>query len=200
MTAPKKRRRRKAAKKKPNYLMVAIPHDTFSAATDPLPPKGPEARPLTISKRFLLDNPDLYSAASTLPAPSRVGRPATHPPIAYLVFLCSISLFRSARATASHFEEERWWGVVRRGVRTHMGNGAADALQPTGPTQGQWNYFFHMKLKPAFASVRDISRDLWIQQALDHGMMQETGRRVSRSYPERHQVIHADATVACPPS
>ncbi|MEV8310959.1 hypothetical protein AB0P36_27310 [Streptomyces flavidovirens] len=28
----------------------------------------------------------------------------------------------------------------------------------------------------------------------------ETGKRVSRSYPERHQVIHADATIACPPS
>ncbi|WP_432001867.1 hypothetical protein [Streptomyces sioyaensis] len=202
MTAPKKRRRRKATKKTPDYVMGTIPDDTFGAATDPLPPKGPEAPPLTISKRFehLLDNPDLYAAVSALPSPSRVGRPAIHPPIAYLVFLCSISLFDSARATASHFEEERWWDVVCRGVRTHMGNEAADALQPTGPTRGQWNYFFHTKLKPAFASVRDISRDLWIQQALDHGMMKETGKRVSRSYPERHQVIHADATVACPPS
>lgn len=168
----------------------------------PPPAQGPEAPPLTISKRFehLLNNPDLYAAVKALPPPSRVGRPALHPPIAYLIFLCAISLFGSARATAAHFEEAMWWDVVCRGIRTHMGDAAADTLQSTGPTRGQWNYFFHNKLKPVFAEVRDASRDLWIQQALDHGMMKENGKRVSRSYPQRHQVIHADATVACPPS
>ncbi|MDJ0342319.1 hypothetical protein QMK19_21525 [Streptomyces sp. H10-C2] len=45
-----------------------------------------------------------------------------------------------------------------------------------------------------------MSRELWIQQALGHGMMKESSKRTSRSYPERHQVLHADATVACPPS
>ncbi|MDJ0342320.1 hypothetical protein QMK19_21530 [Streptomyces sp. H10-C2] len=148
MTSPKKRTRRERTQKAPAYVMGAIPDDTFGAATDPPPPKGPEAPPLTVSKRFkyLLDNPDLYTAVSAFPSPSRVGRPAVHPPIAYLVFLCAISLFGSARATASHFEEEQWWDVVRQGVRTHMGDEAADALRSTGPTRSQWNYFFHMIL------------------------------------------------------
>ncbi|MGY4930510.1 hypothetical protein ACWD7T_05225 [Streptomyces sp. 900116325] len=202
MTAPKKRARRKPVKKKPDYVLATIPDDTFGAATDPLPAKSPEAPPLTADERFeyLLDNPDLYAAARALPGPGRVGRPAHHPPVVYLVFLCAISLFGSARATSCHLQRPIWWDLVRAGIRTHMGDELADSLQPVGPSRGQWNYFFHTKLKPAFADVRDISRDLWIQQALDHGMMSETSTRVSRSYPERHQVIHADATVACPPS
>ncbi|MEV5463318.1 hypothetical protein [Streptomyces sp. NPDC002788] len=32
------------------------------------------------------------------------------------------------------------------------------------------------------------------------GMMRESGKRTSRIYPERHQVLHGDATVAAPPS
>ncbi|MFF5802542.1 hypothetical protein [Streptomyces sp. NPDC012746] len=202
MTAPKKRARRKPVKKQPDYIMAAVPDDTFGSATDPLPPKSPEAPPLTADERFeyLLNNPDLYAAVRSLPGPSRIGRPAHHPPIVYLIFLCAISLFGSARATACHLQRPLWWDLVRMNIRTHMGDAVAEALSPVGPTRGQWNYYFHAKLKPAFAEVRDISRDLWIQQALDHGMMCETGTRVSRSYPERHQVIHADATVACPPS
>ncbi len=202
MTAPKKRPRRKPVKRRPDYVMAAIPDDTFGAATDPLPPKSPEAPALRIDERleYLLNNPDLYAAAGALPGPGRVGRPAQYPPIVYLIFLCAISLFGSARATACHLQGSDWWGRVRTGIRTHLGDEIADALQPVGPSRGQWNYYFHTKLKPAFADVRDISRDLWIQQALDHGMMSETAQRVSRSYPERHQVIHADATVASPPS
>ncbi|MFG2713962.1 hypothetical protein ACGFX2_25885 [Streptomyces goshikiensis] len=46
------------------------------------------------------------------------------------------------------------------GPRTHrhphsLGEEIADALQPVGPSRGQWNYYFHTKLKPAFADVRD---------------------------------------------
>ncbi|MFD1273020.1 hypothetical protein ACFQ51_18355 [Streptomyces kaempferi] len=112
------------------YVMAEVPDDTFGAATDPLPPKSPEAPPLTTDERFeyLLNNPDLYAAARSLPGPSRVGRPAQHPPVVYLIFLCAISLFGSARATACHLQRPLWWDLVRMSVRTHMGDAVADAL------------------------------------------------------------------------
>ncbi|MFE7264938.1 hypothetical protein ACFU9B_23150 [Streptomyces sp. NPDC057592] len=94
-----------------------------------------------------------------------------------------------------------WWDQVRLAIRTHLGGEeAADNLKPIGPSRANWNYYFHQRLKPVWEHVRDVSRDLWIQQALDHGMMQEPATRVSRIHPERHHVVHGDATVAEPPS
>ncbi|MFE8963016.1 hypothetical protein [Streptomyces iakyrus] len=184
------------------YIYGAIPDDAFGAKTDRPPSKGPEAPPLAQDERFeyLVNNPDLYTAATALPGPKKVGRPAHYPPVVYLIFLCSISLFGSARSTASHLQRPLWWEAVRRAVRAHQGDEAADALRPTGPSRSNWNHYFHKHLKPAHGTVRDISRDLWIQQALDHGMMKESGKRTSRIYPERQQVLHGDATVAAPPS
>lgn len=189
-------------KKEPEYVYGAIPDDAFGAKADPPPPKGPEAPALTQDERFeyLVNNPDLYAAATALPGPSKVGCPAHYPPVVYLIFLCAISLFGSARSAASHLQRPLWWEAVRRAVRTHQGDEAADALKTTGPSRSNWNYYFGRHLKPAHERVRDISRDLWIQQALDHGMMKESGKRVSRIHPERHQVLHGDATVAAPPS
>lgn len=203
MSSPKARRKRKPTTKKvPDYTIGPIPDDAFGAAGDAPPPKGPEAPPIPIDARFeyLLNNPDLFTAAECMPGKSKVGRPAHYPPLVYLVFLCSISLFGSARLTASTLQREFWWNQVRAAVRTRMGDEAADSLPPVGPSRSQWNYYFQKKLKPAFAGIRDASRDLWIQQALDSGMMAESGKRASRAYPERPQVIHADATVGKPPS
>ncbi|WP_234312937.1 hypothetical protein [Streptomyces seoulensis] len=196
--APKNRQQRDQAE----YLYGAIPDDAFGAATDRPPPKGPEAPALTQDERFeyLVNNPDLYTAAAALPGPSDVGRPAHYPPVIYLIFLCAISLFGSARSTASHLQRPLWWETVRQAVRRHQGDEAADALKPVGPSRSNWNHYFGKHLKPANARVRDTSRDLWIQQALDHGMMQQSAKRVSRIYPERQQVLHGDATVAAPPS
>ncbi|MEV7426173.1 hypothetical protein [Streptomyces sp. NPDC091212] len=205
-TAPKRKTR--AAKtpskagRRAKYEFGAIPDDTFGSATDIPPPRSPEAPPLAQDQRFeyLLDNPDLYKAAAALPPPSDTGRPAHHPPVIYLIFLCSISLFGSARSTACHLQRRLWWDMVRRSVHTHMGDAVADTLKPTGPSRSNWNHYFHKILKPVYEDIRDTSRDLWIQQALDHGMMEAAGKRNSRVNPERHQVLHGDATVASPPS
>lgn len=180
--------------------MGTVPDDAFGTSTDVPPPKGREAPPLTQSERFryLLHNPDLFAAARILSTGQRVGRPAHYPPFICLIFRCSISLFGSARSAAAHLQQEEWWAPVRQAVRAHLGDETADALKSVGPSRSNWNYFFQRRLKPDYDTVRDISRDLWIQQALDHGMMTETGNRVSRVRPERHQVIHGDATVAPP--
>lgn len=204
-TAPRKKIRKaqtQRTKTQPEYSYGAIPDDAFGAKTDPPPPKGPEAPALTQDERFeyLLNNPDLYTAAAVLPGPSAIGRPAHYPPVVYLIFLCAISLFGSARSTATHLQRPLWWEAVRSAVRTHQGGDAADALKPIGPSRSNWNHYFHKRLKNAWHDVRDVSRDLWIQQALDHGMMKQTGKRTSRIYPERHHVLHGDATVAAPPS
>ncbi|MGW3211550.1 MULTISPECIES: hypothetical protein [unclassified Streptomyces] len=203
MSTPKARPKRKQAKKKvPDYTVGPIPDDAFGAAADAPPPPGPEAPPISIDTRFeyLLNNPDLYTAAASLPDASRVGRPAHYPSVVYLIFLCSISIFGSARSTACSLQRPLWWDQVLNAVRSHSGDEAAAALPATGPSRSQWNYYFQKRLKPAFAEIRDTSRDLWIQQALSCGMMAESGKRVSRAYPERQHVVHSDATVPKPAS
>lgn len=185
-----------------SYVYGPVPDDTFGAKSDPPEPHGPQAPHLITDHRFayLINNPDLYTAADNLPGPPPVGRPPHHPPVAYLIFLCSISVFGSARATAAHFQDEDWWNRVRSAIRTNLGDEAADALRPTGPTRSNWNHYFRKYLKPAHNKIRDISSDLWVEQALAHGMLCETSRRASRVRPERQQVLHGDATVARPPS
>jgi hypothetical protein len=194
-------KRTRKAKKPPPYVYGPIPDDTFGAKSDPPVPHGPQAPHLIPDRRFayLVNNPDLYAAADVLPGPKPVGRRPHYPPIVYLIFLCSISVFGSARATAAHFQDEDWWNRVRSAIRAHVGDEAADVLRPTGPTRSNWNHF-QRHLKPAHDEIRSISSDLWVEQALAHGMLCETGKRTSRVRPERQQVLHGDATVAKPPS
>lgn len=131
MSTPKARPKRKQAKKKvPDYTVGPIPDDAFGAAADPPPPPGPEAPPISIDARFeyLLNNPDLYTAAASLPDASRVGRPAHYPSVVYLIFLCSISIFGSARSTACSLQRPLWWDQVLNAVRSHSGDEAAAAL------------------------------------------------------------------------
>ncbi|WP_392874422.1 hypothetical protein [Streptomyces sp. LN499] len=193
---------RKPKNTSPPYIYGTIPDDTFGAKNDPPELHGPQAPHLITDRRFayLINNPDLYAAADTLPGPRAVGRPPHYPPVIYLIFLCSISVFGSARATAAHFQDEDWWKRIRSAIRTHSGDEAADALRPTGPTRSNWNHYFRRHLKPAHDKIRDISSDLWVEQALAHGMLCETSKRASRVRPERQQVLHGDATVARPPS
>lgn len=206
MSTPKKRSRPKGKTAKGrNWLLGPIPDDVFGSACDPPPPPGPEAPPIAIDERFehLLHNPDLYTAIRTaLPArkPHSVGRPPAYPPYVYFLFLCAISVFGSARSTARHLQRDMWWGAVREAVRKHLGPEEADALRPVGPNRSQWNYFFKYHLKKHVTAFRDASRDLWIQQALDMGIIAEERSRGSWVYPEREQVLHGDATVAAPPS
>ncbi|MGW5400928.1 hypothetical protein [Streptomyces sp. NPDC003952] len=201
-TAGATRTRKPKAKTPPPYVYGEIPDDAFGAKSDPSEPHEPEAPHIITDRRFayLINNPDLYTAAGTLPGPAPVGRRPHHPPIVYMIFLCSISVFGSARATAAHFQEEDYWNRVRSAIRTRLGDEAADALRPTGPTRSNWNHYFRKYLKPAHNKIRDISSDLWVEQALAQGMLCETGKRTSRVRPERHQVLHGDATVARPPS
>ncbi|WP_232788927.1 hypothetical protein [Streptomyces odonnellii] len=207
MTATKKRSRQTKGKtaKARDWMLGPIPDDVFGSASDPAPQPGPQAPPLAIDERFefLLSNPDLFEAVrQTLPArePGSVGRPPEYPPYIYFVFLCSISIFGSARSTARHLQRELWWNPVREAARKHLGSEESDSLKPVGPSLSQWNYFFANHLKKHMAAVRDASRELWIRQALDMGMMAESRSRGSWVHPERDQVIHVDATVAKPPS
>lgn len=186
MTAPKKPSRRAKGKttKARDWLLGPIPDDAFGSASDPPPQPGHQAPPLTIDERFefLLNNPDLFEAVrQALPVrePGSVGRPPEYPPYVYFVFLCSISIFRSARSTARHLQRELWWNPVCEAVRKHLGSAEADSLKPIGPSLSQWNYFFKNHLKTHMGAVRDASRDLWIQQALDMGMLTESRSRGS---------------------
>lgn len=203
-----RKQRHRAAKQKTaegkSWLLGPVPDDAFGSASDRPPKPGPEAPALAIDERFeyLIRNPDLYAVAQeVLPSrnPGQVGRPLTFPPYIYFVFLCSISVFGSARSTAAHLARSLWWEPVREAVREFVGQEEADALPAAGPTRSQWNYFFGKHFKHAVHDVRDASRDAWIQQAIDQGMMAEKSRG-SWIYPEREQVLHGDATVACPPS
>ncbi|MER5632311.1 hypothetical protein [Streptomyces nitrosporeus] len=193
---------RKTTEKPPLYSYGDMPDDAFGAKSEPREPHGPQAPHLIIDRRFayLINNPDLYTLASALPTPAPVGRRSHYPPVVYLIFLCSISVFGSARGTAAYFQYEDWWNRVRTAIRTHVGDDAADALRPIGPTRSNWNYYFGRHLKPALEKLRDLSGELWVEQALAQGMLCDTGRRTSRVRPERAQVIHGDATVARPPS
>ncbi|MFD4243726.1 hypothetical protein ACFWP3_19325 [Streptomyces sp. NPDC058525] len=201
-TSGSKKSVRKTAEKPRPYSYGDLPDDVFGAKSEPREPHGPQAPHLIIDLRFayLINNPDLYTAASTLPAPAPVGRRPHYPPVVYLIYLCSISIFGSARGTAAYFHYEDWWNRVRTAIRTHVGDDAADALRPTGPTRSNWNHYFRRHLKPALERIRDISGELWVEQALAQGMLCETTKRTSRVRPERQQVIHGDATVARPPS
>ncbi|MFI6940382.1 hypothetical protein ACIBI4_14005 [Streptomyces sp. NPDC050418] len=207
MSAPKRRSRRSTKKKSDEgktWLLGPIPDDAFGSASDPAPQPSPEAPPLAIDQRFeyLIRNPDLYDVAqSVLPSrgPGKVGRPLTFPPYVYFIFLCAISIFGSARSTAAHLARSMWWEPIRAAVHEFIGPEEAEALPAAGPTRSQWNYFFHKHLKGVADDVRDTSRDSWIEQAISQGMM--TGKsRGNWIYPEREQVLHGDATVACPPS
>lgn len=205
MSTPKKRSRPAKKPKAKDYTLGAIPNDAFGDPSAPSPPRGPEAPPLSIDERFeyLITNPDLYTAArAALPVrgPGSVGRPLSYPPFIYVIFLCAISVFGSARSTACHLQRPLWWNAVREAVREAVGPGEADALAPVGPSLSKWNYYLRNYLKKHIPAVRDISRDLWIQQALDMGMMPERKTRGNWIYPDRDQVIHGDATVAAPPS
>ncbi|ATL28476.1 hypothetical protein [Streptomyces formicae] len=202
MSTPKKRSRpAKRASKAKDYIVGPAPDDAFGSPSGPPPPRGPEAPPLSIDERFefLITNPDLYAVArEVLPArePGSVGRMLSYPPFVYVIFLCAISVFGSARSTAHHLQRPLWWGAVRELV----GPAEADALAPVGPNRSKWNYYFKRYLKENIPALRDISSDLWIQQALAMGLMSEVNSRGSWIYPDRDQVIHGDATVAAPPS
>lgn len=184
-TADSKKSVRKITEKPPPYGYGEIPDDAFGAKSEPPESRGPQAPHLIIDRRFayLIDNPDLYTAASPLPALAPVGRRPHYPPVIYLIFLCSISVFGSARGTATYFQYEDWWIHVRTAIRTHVGDDAADALRPTGPTRSNWNYYFRCHLKPALEKLRDLSGELWVEQALAQGMLCDTGKRTSRVRP-----------------
>lgn len=206
MSTPKRRRRapKQQTAEGKDWHVGPVPDDAFGSAADAPPPHGPEAPVIIDNKRleYLLGNPDLYATALEVFPPSegaRVGRPLTYPPYIFIVFLCAISIFGSARRTAAYFADPLWWNPVRSAVRDFISPEEAEALPDTGPTRSQWNYFFQRHLKKAVADLRDTSRTKWIQQALDHGMLSVTTRG-SWIYPAREQVIHGDATVAHPPS
>ncbi|WP_405728344.1 hypothetical protein OG607_26390 [Streptomyces sp. NBC_01537] len=206
MTAPKKRRNSRSKKRKtddPGWELGPIPDDIFGAATDPPPKHSDEAPPLTITQRFraVVGNPDIYAvAAAAFPEQTgpRVGCPPKFPPYVYLIFDSCISIFESARSAAAHLAEDLWWSILRDSVRTILGDEHADSLRENGPTRGNWNYFFKTRMKPELAALREASRDAWIAQALEQGLLDmEEGTWIR---PACGQVIHGDATVAAPAS
>ncbi|WP_043264793.1 hypothetical protein [Streptomyces sp. CT34] len=198
MNAPKRNSRARTKKKTTegkSWVLAAIPDDALGSASDAPPRPGPEAPPLAIDERFehLVRNPALYAMAQQILPPQplgKVGRPLAYPAYVYFIFLCSISIFGSARGTAAHLARAFWWDPVRMAVRDFISTEEADALPPTGPTRSQWNYFFHHHLKKIVPDVRDASREAWIQQALDHGLMANKSRG-SWIYPEREQYCTA---------
>ncbi|MDW4903941.1 hypothetical protein RB628_00925 [Streptomyces sp. ADMS] len=192
---------RAKTKRKPDYIMGPVPKDVFSLSR-PEPP-GPSARSLSEleSLRLLVANPDLYDVADrVLPtrAPGDRGRPPAYPPYIYLIFLASISIFKTAEKACANFEEELMWKTVREGVRQHRGNVAADGLPEIGPKRHHW-HDFRVTMLDALHDLRESSRDAWISQALAQGMLARK-RRGSLVRPHRSQVITGDGTVARPAS
>ena len=203
MSIPTSQKPGKRKAKAPSYKVGPFPDDIFNFPYTP--PDSPKAEVVTLDERFeyLVTNPQLHQVArEILPAPAAggAGRPAEYPRYIYFIFLCAISVFGSARSTAAHLARPMWWGMLREAVGNYAGEQEAQALPASGPTLSQWNYAFRHYLKAVVPQARDLSRDAWIQQAIDAGMMAKNRNRGTWIRPERDQVIHGDATVAKPPS
>jgi len=207
MTAPKRHPSpRKTAAKTPKELgweLGPIPDDIFGSAEDPPEPKSRRAPHLSIPARLraVAANPDIYRAAADVfltPEGPTPGRPRKFPAYIYLIYDCAITLFGSATAAESNLAAPEFWAIIRDGVRAVMGDQDADALLDRGPTRGNWSYFFARHLKPNLAALREQSRELWLQQALDSGLLEmDEGTWVR---PACGQTVHGDATVAHPAS
>jgi len=208
MTAPKSRprARKTVVAKTPEqrgWELGPIPDDIFGSADDPPEPKSRRAPHLNIPARLraVTHNPDIYRAAAAVfikPEGPTPGRPQKYQPHIYLIYDCAISIFGTATATESNLAAPEFWNIVREGIRSVLGDEEADALLDRGPTRGNWSYFFAKYLKPNLAALRETSRDLWLQQALESGLLEMDEGTWIR--PACGQTVHGDATVAHPAS
>nr|BFD92918.1 hypothetical protein KitaXyl93_42780 [Kitasatospora sp. Xyl93] len=193
----------KTKKTKP-YTIGPTPDDVFGSAVDQPEPRGPQAPHITPDRRFtaLTHNQRLYQvAAAVLPAKPEgsSGRPPLFPPYIYLLFAASISIFGSARSTQAHLRQPLFWGILKAGVTACLGTEEADRLPDAGPTSSQW-YYYRLKMLDFVSHLREASRDAWIVQAFDVGLLSTNGPRGSWVCPHRSQVIHGDGTVMKPPT
>ncbi|WP_432111666.1 hypothetical protein, partial [Streptomyces sp. YPW6] len=117
----------------------------------------------------------------------------------YLIYLCAIAIYNTARSTGATLQDALLWNVVRDGVRRQLGEAEADTLPDTGPGRYHWTGY-QPKMIDVLPQFRDASRDVWIAQALAMGCLSEYRPRGSRLRPDRSQVVHGDATVVRPPS
>jgi hypothetical protein len=165
-------------------------------------PQSPAPTVISIARlEMLVANPRLFRVAqAVLPerASGSPGRPARYPRYIYLVVLCTISIFRSSRLACSNLQHPTYWKIVKEAVRRHLGDEAAEALPDTGPTIDQWNDQ-KVHLRNAVEELRVASRDAWIEQAQEQGLL-AVGRKGTLVRPHRSQVITGDGTVTKPPS
>ncbi|WP_236655358.1 hypothetical protein [Streptacidiphilus carbonis] len=186
------------------YTIGPIPDDVFGSAADKPEPRGPQAPHITPDRRFaaLAHNQQLYQVATTV-LPDKPdgssGRPPGFPPYVYLLFAASISIFGSARSTQAHLQRPLYWDIVREGVTACLGTEEAGRLADVGPTSSQWYYYRH-KMLDTLPGLREASRDAWIAQAFDVGLLSADGPRGTWIRPHRSQVIHGDGTVMKPPT
>lgn len=179
------------------------PADVFSIPVAELEgPQSPAPTIISITRlEMLVANPRLFRVAQAV-LPERdsgsPGRPARYPRYIYLVVLCSIAIFRSSRLACANLQHPTYWKIVKEAVRHHLGEAAAEALPDTGPTIDQWNDQV-VYLRNAVEELRVASRDAWIEQAQEQGLLAE-GRKGTLVRPHRSQVITGDGTVTKPPS
>lgn len=198
---PAKRSGRSKAEKA--WTVGPEPVDIFSIpASEREGSQDPAPTVISITRlEMLVANPRLFRVAqSVLPerAPGLPGRPARYPRYIYLVVLCSIAIFRSSRLACANLQHPTYWKIIKEAVRHHLGDAAAQALPDTGPTIDQWNDQV-VHLRHAVEELRVASRDAWIEQAQEQGLL-APGRRGTLVRPHRSQVITGDGTVTKPPS
>ncbi|WP_234363794.1 MULTISPECIES: hypothetical protein [unclassified Streptomyces] len=203
-SAPRKLKKAAKAKKKPDWIFGPTPRDIFSPAGFDPEPKGPEARHIPEIERLALvvANPALYEVATAvLPGkePGTRGRTPHYPPYVFLIYVCALSVFNTARSTEANLQHKTIWEIVREGVRRCLGDDEADSLPDTGPQRHHWMQY-RSKMLDVLPQLREASRDAWIKQAIALGYLSEERPRGCWLRPDRSQVINGDATVVRPPS
>jgi hypothetical protein len=119
-------------------------------------------------------NPDLFALADILPERTNgdVGRPGTHPPVAYLLYCVLAGVIGSHRKAAALIAHPHCWNTIRRSARKVR----AIRLPRKPPTRNQCEYHrsrIAAHVEPLLARFRELV----IGQARQHGCLDPAAPR-----------------------
>lgn len=146
-------------------------------------------------------DPNVYLASAVYPVrpePSP-GRPRHYPHSAYTVFNALISVFGSARQTATVLQDQPTWASFVDGAREHLGPHAVDGVPATGPQRHHWNTRLDTYGQWNAAPLGEKFRELALAQAVQQGLL-DPDRTGTRQRPARGATVVGDGKVMNSPT